>query len=115
MLIAYIYNVKKKEKLNTEIDAILNYHVTKEDLNRFNKIVYEEITFEKFILESIEATYRIDKTNKILTVLKRNYRLFVDDSNMYIANDAIDYEVIRLCKIAKKAGFEYILENQYLN
>lgn len=115
MLIIYIYNVKKKEKLNTEIDAILKYQVTKQDLYMFNKIVYEEIKFEKFVLESSEATYRIDKTNKVITVLQRNYRLFLDEINFCSANDAIDFEVMRLCKIAKKAGFNYIFENKYLN
>jgi hypothetical protein len=94
--------------LHYQFDTIMNYKVTKEDLYIFNKIVYEEIKFEKFILESSEGSYRIDKTNKILTVLKRNYTLLID-------NDVVDHEVNRTCKIAKEAGFNFFLENQYMN
>jgi hypothetical protein len=87
---------------------MMNYKVTKVDLYLFNKIVYEEVKYEKFILESSEGSYRIDKKNKILTVLKRNYSFFID-------NEIIDHEINRLCKIAKESGFNYFLENQYMN
>jgi hypothetical protein len=115
MLIPYIYIVKKKDPIQNQIDAILTYQVKKEDLFIFNRIVNEEVDFDKFILESSEATYRIDKTNKTITVLRRNYRLGVDESSIFSYNDVVDFEVVRVCKIAKEAGFDYFLENQYMN
>jgi len=116
MLIAYIYIMETEIKdIKVEIATILNYKVTKQDLIEFDWIYFQEIWFNSFVIETNDFIYKINKKTKELRILQRFYKTMVDDSNMYESTDAIDYEVIRLCKIAKQAGFSYFLENKYMN
>lgn len=115
MLIPYLYIMETQIKdVHVEIQTILNYKVTKQDLIEFDKII-QEISYSSFILETNDFVVKIDKKNKQLRILQRFYKTMVFESFMYELADSVDYEVIRLCMIAKKAGFSYFLENKYMN
>ena len=77
MLIAYIYIMETEIKDNhVEIETILNYKVTKQDLIEFDRILFQEILFNSFVIETNEFIIKVNKKTKELRILHRFYKKY---------------------------------------
>lgn len=99
-----------------ETNTILYYDVTQEDINDFNEAILNKRTPNEYILETKDGIFKINKEKKLLIVLDRNYKTLVkENGSLIVYNPPVDFEVMRLCKVAKKLGFEYLLEKKQMN
>lgn len=103
------------DTITVSILTILAYEVTKDDIKQFKKIVLNNDKSNEYYLETNHGVFKINKEKKTLIVLERNYVSKVFDDDIFVDNAPIDYEITRLCKVAKRAGFEYFLEKKYMN
>ena len=108
-----MYNMNDESGI--QVGTILNYRVTKADVRKFKERMLDEDQPNEFYIESIDGIFRVNKEKMLFSVLCRNYGAYDSKMKRYLQDGEIDFQIIRLCKVATRAGLEFLLENKYMN
>lgn len=94
--------------------SFLAYKVRREDVSTFIQKANDKFLPDEYIFETLEGFFKINKVKKEFRILKRKQYddlLFLGYPN----KSKVDLEIMKIYKIAKRAGFKVFLENKFSN